>query len=517
MSVFSKLFSGGPKGETEAAPNKAAEEGPSMQRPPNDGRGAGASQQPTAPSPKAAPASTKSTQRGMPATSAPHSKGGASSGSSGSVKAAPVAPSASGTRAAPVAAQPAASTPAVVVTRPIDVGVTAASPPARADAGPRPQPAGAGRPAMPAISIGPPTAASPPVGVAAAAKAVAATPGDPRNSVRPTAPEMMTASNGQASIADTFERLLSSEDLDAGFASMEKAGTTPGAYSVVMSDLAEVRALFAQLAANHVRQVRDFMMDMRWSEATIDWLPICEPAMRSLRRAADKLELTDLCESLDRFSACLGEVTASGAKSITGPAREALLARYEELARLMPQAFALDLDRTQREAAILQSLLLQVPEVKKVTLDRMYAAGLTTLEAMFLATPGDIAATTGIPEALAAQIVERFQAYREQVKATVPDATRARERERIAELTSQLRRQHDEYERAADAWSRGSGDQKKEMRKAREQTLLDIQVVLARLGEVDRLAQLERLPFEKKLAHLESFLEEARDKYVAQP
>src|ERR1019366_1245119 len=200
---------------------------------------------------------------------------------------------------------------------------------------------------------------------------------------------------------------------------------------------------------------------LRWSEPTTDWLPICEPALRSLRRAADKLDLTDLCESLDRFSTTLGETIASGAKTIAGGSRETLLARYDELSRLMPQAFALDLDRTQREAAILQSLLLQVPEVKKVTLDRMYAAGLTTLEAMFLANPGDIAATTGIAEPLARRIVERFRAYR-------------------------------------------------------EQTLLDIQVALARLGEVDRLGQLERLPFEKKLAHLESFLEEARDKYVAQ-
>lgn len=524
MSVFSKLFSGSPKGETEAAPTPAAEEGPSMQRPPNDGRGAGAAQQPSAQPQKGTASSAKPTQRGMPAAHTPQSKSGTSNAqpSSGSSKVAPVAaPPASGPRVAAGAAPaqaPAAASPAVVVTRPIDVGATAPAASARGDSGGRPASA-ASRPAMPAISIGPPTAAAP-AASPPAAKAVAAPPGEARNSVRPTAPEMMTSgpsSNGQASIADTFERLLSSEDLDAGFASMERPAATPGAHSAAMSDLAEVRILFAQLAANHVRQVRDFMIDLRWSDATIDWLPICEPALRSLRRAADKLELTDLCESLDRFSGSLGEATASGAKAIAGTARETLLARYEELSRLMPQAFALDLDRTQREAAILQSLLLQVPEVKKVTLDRMYSAGLTTLEAMFLATPGDITATTGIPESLAAQIVERFKAYREQVQATVPDATRARDREHIAELTAKLRREHDEYERAADSWSAGAADQKKEMRKAREQTLLDITVALARLGEVDRLAQLERLPFEKKLAHLESFLEEARDKYVAQP
>ena len=369
---------------------------------------------------------------------------------------------------------------------------------------------------MPAISIGPPTAPATPATPVAAKPAPE--PDEPRKSVRPTAPEMtVPATNGQASIADTFERLLSSEDLEAGFASFEKPASPGQGSGVALTDLAEVRQLFAQLAANHVRQVRDFMIDLRWSEPTVEWLPICEPALRSLRRAADKLELTDLCEALDRFAGALTEAAANGAKTIAGPTREGLLARYDDLSRLMPQAFALDLDRTQREAAILQSLLLQVPEVKKVTLDRMYAAGLTTLEAMFLATPGDIAATTGIAEGLAAQIVERFRSYRDQVKATVPDATRAREREQIAQLTARLRRDHDEYERVSNGWSKGSGEQKRELRKAREQTLLDIQVALARLGEVDRLTQLERLPFEKKLAHLESFLEEARDKYVAQP
>jgi hypothetical protein len=494
MSVFSKLFSGSPKGETEATSTKTAEEGPSMQRPPNEGRGAGAPQPPSAQSAKAPSPSAKTAQPRVVANQATPSKGNV----------APAQPASPATK--PAMASPAATQPAVVVTRSIDIGASSAA---------------KSRPAMSPISIGPPTAPAAPPAKAPAIPSTAPV-GETRTSVRPTAPEMMMtspATNGQASIADTFERLLSSEDLDAGFASIERPATAAQASngSFAMNDLAEVRVLFAQLAANHVRQVRDFMIDLRWSEPTTDWLPICEPALRSLRRAADKLELVDLCGALDHFSATVAEVIAGGANTIAGPSREVLLARYEELSRLMPQAFALDLDRTQREAAILQSLLLQVPEVKKVTLDRMYAAGLTTLEAMFLANPGDIAATTGIAEPLAKQIVERFRAYREQVKATVPDATRARDREHIAELTARLRRENDDYERAAASWTREAGGQKKELRKVREQTLLDIQVALARLGEVDRLSQLERLPFEKKLAHLESFLEEARDKYVAQP
>jgi hypothetical protein len=326
----------------------------------------------------------------------------------------------------------------------------------------------------------------------------------------------MTPGDGVSSIADTFERLLSS-DLDQGFAALEREPGSSPRIDVSLTDLAEVRSLFAQLAANHVRQVRDFLIDLRWSDATADWIGICEPALKSLRRAADKLELSELCTALDTFSAALTGTPGNGARTIDGERRASILKAYEALSTVMPQAFALDLDRSQREAVILQSLLLQVPEVKKITIDKLYAAGLTTLEAMLLATPGDIAATTGIDEAMARNIVARFAAYKEQVRKSIPDATRANEREKVAELTARLRREHDAFESAARSWTREADEQKKELRKARAQTLLDIQLVLARLGEVDRIKEIERLPFDKKLVHLESFLEEARDKYVAQP
>jgi hypothetical protein len=518
MSIFSKLFPGDAKtDDTTASSPSAAEKVPPVppqpvapgRRPPP--QAASQEQKVTAASPQRPPAQKPPARR--PPSGHPKAPTRSSAASTSGVKAA-------------VASPPPA--PAVVITRPIEVGANAAQ---------------RSRPAMPVISIGPPTAptavaapATPTKGAPSAAVAPTlssdetsqAAPGhgqhvkppqvelDRPSSVRPTAPEMSAPNGGPASISDTFERLLSAEDLDAGFASLEHDWGVPEGHGLAATDLAEVRVLFAQLAANHVRQVRDFMIDLRWSEPTVDWLPICEPAMRSLRRAADKLDLAELCVALDKFSEALAATQATGARTIGGEHRAALLARYEELSGLMPQAFALDLDRSQREAVIMQSLLLQVRDVKKVTLDKMYAAGLTTLEAMFLATPGDIAATTGIPEALAARIVERFRTYHEQVKTTVPDATRAQERQRIAELMSRLRREHEEYSRASESWSRDASERKKELRKARAQTLLDIQVELARLGEVERLDQLERLPFEKKLAHLESFLEEARDKYVAQ-
>jgi hypothetical protein len=428
-------------------------------------------------------------------TKPPHDGSGAS---------APPKPDAQAGKPVPAPAKPpVAAPPSVIVSRSIDIG------------GPKSQ----ARPSAPTIHIGPPTKqtaagpAAPPGPSKTPTLKLESVP--PPKSVRPMAPEM-TPSDGVASIADTFERLLSS-DVDQGFEALEREPGSSPKIDVSLTDLAEVRSLFAQLAANHVRQVRDFMIDLRWSDATADWIGICEPALKSLRRAADKLELDELCVALDTFSAALTGTPGNGARTIDGERRAAILKSYETLSEVMPQAFALDLDRSQREAVILQSLLLQVPEVKKITLDKLYAAGLTTLEAMLLATPGDVAATTGIDEALARHIVSRFADYKEQVRKSVPDATRANEREKVAELTARLRREHAAFEAAAKSWTRDADEQKKELRKARAQTLLDIQLVLARLGEVDRIKEIERLPFDRKLVHLESFLEEARDKYVAQP
>ena len=310
-------------------------------------------------------------------------------------------------------------------------------------------------------------------------------------------------------------------DVDASFGSLQirkgdsqrPALKEPGQLSNV--GLSDVRDLFEQLAANHMRQVRDFMIDVRSGEATRGWIGVCEPALRSLKRAAEKLELKDLCQALDDYRAALELVGAREERTIMADARDLLIANYGRLLELMPHAFALDTDQAQREAIIVEALLLQVPGVRKVTIDKLYAAGLTSLEVMFAAKADDVESTTGISQLLAERIVEKIQAYRKELKNVVPDASRSSERDRLTSLAGELRRQNAEYEQAAAAWSEEAGSKKKYLRQARDETLLQIKVLLARLGEVDRLAEIERLPFQKKIEKLDAFLEEATDRYMA--
>ncbi|MCA9588948.1 MAG: hypothetical protein KC657_26715 [Myxococcales bacterium] len=305
----------------------------------------------------------------------------------------------------------------------------------------------------------------------------------------------------EGSLAHAFDALMWDEDSPA----------MPGQHQV---DLAPVKELFAELAANHMRHVRDFMMDVKWGEATREWVEVCIPAVTSLCRAAERLELLDLVEALDKYELVLEGVGLAGeSKLIDGPVKERLIEAYDKLAEVLPQAFALDNDRTAREAVIVQSLLLQLPDVRKVTIDKLHAAGLTRLDVLFVAKPSEISDTTGIPEAVAKRIVDRFAEYRTEMQNASPSDARAAERDRLATLAAQLREQHDGYEEASKGWSDSAKAKKRELFRAREETWLQVSLLLARFGEVDRLKGIEKVPFAARITQLESWLEEAQSLY----
>jgi hypothetical protein len=173
----------------------------------------------------------------------------------------------------------------------------------------------------------------------------------------------------------------------------------------------------------------------------------------------------------------------------------------------MPTAFALDEARSAHEGIIVQTLLLQIPEVRKVTLDKLYAAGLTSLDVYNMAKPAEIAETTGLPLEVAKKISDKFKSYKKELEGAKVDADRSFEHGRLAELATAL----EEHQEAFDAAEQdGDSKKKREARKAREEVLLEVKVLLARLGEVDRLAAMDKLPFAQKVAELEAYLDEAR-------
>jgi len=301
------------------------------------------------------------------------------------------------------------------------------------------------------------------------------------------------------------------DDLDDMFAAIERKSDRPPSVGTLAHDPTELHQLFGQMATSHMRQVRDFIIELRWGPTQTTWIAVCESSVHSLRRAASGLEFTELANALDGFAKAMLSQDLALATIIDGPARDRILAAHEALTQILPETFALDGDRSQREAAILHSLLAQIPDVGKVTIDKLYAAGLTTLETMLLANTSDLAATTGIAESLAERIVARFRLYREEMASASVDEARTYERGKIAELVAKLRAENEEFAQAAAGWTDDDVQRKKDILLSRTQTMIAVDLQLARLGEIALVRELERLPFAHKLRRLQDFLAAANE------
>jgi hypothetical protein len=268
----------------------------------------------------------------------------------------------------------------------------------------------------------------------------------------------------------------------------------------------EVRTLFEDLAVNHMRPVRDFLIDLKWSDASTDWLELCEPTIGSLQQSAEKLGYAELVAALESFARELAAARTASTGTIGASSRDAIFAAHERLVAVMPKAFTLEADRRERESIIVHALLLKIPDVRKATLDKLYAAGLNDIAGLATARPDEVARVTGISLSVAERVVERFRAYRAEIHDAAPNAGRTQERARIGALLGELAEQHARFERAASAWTPEATEAKRHLRRAREDTLHEIRALLARLGEVDRLREIERIPFERKLEELHAFL-----------
>ena len=114
-----------------------------------------------------------------------------------------------------------------------------------------------------------------------------------------------------------------------------------------------------------------------------------------------------------RFRRRAAEVLEPGQPpDLTGPSRDSLLTAYAPLASCLPHAFALEGERDRREPIIVRALLEQVGGLEPLMIDKLMAAGLGTLPPLFAAKADELAAVSGIPDAVATAVAARIQAFR---------------------------------------------------------------------------------------------------------
>jgi hypothetical protein len=385
-----------------------------------------------------------------------------------------------------------------VVAKPLQIKATT---PQRDDAtivtSPPPAPAAPAAPVQTQLAH---TPAHQPVPLPGVAPIAAATPAAP---VVPAAAAAEAQAKRVGADADAKNRRSRSDSVAKALDGIFEATPQTGGVSTA-ADLAEVKRVFEQVAVVHVAQVRDVMLELRYGEASGAWIELTRPALASLRAMAAQIELVDLCKALDEFCAGVDATLASG--GVSEVAKTDLLGRYQRLIDQIPQAFELDAERDRREPVIVEALLYQIEGVEKPTIDKLFAVGLNRLEPLLKANADEIAVVANVRVELAAAIVARMAEYRSASASTIAARDQAAERRALHDLLVALSVYNDDFNRAAEAWTDAANARKREARKRRDQVFQQIRVALARLGEREQLARLEKLPFGDRIAALDRFL-----------
>ena len=309
--------------------------------------------------------------------------------------------------------------------------------------------------------------------------------------------------------ADYFDNDFE-EDLDAVFASLENqniaqpVATEAADEEMNANDQVIVEQLFADIAANYARPIKNFMFELKRGTATKDWVEICRPAMQGITRAAEGMGLRQAAQRMMDFEAALSLAQQSEQRVLGGEVRDLLMWCYEDLIKVMPQAFVVGEEEQQREGIIINSLLAQIPDVGRVTIEKLYRAGLTSLDTLYLARREELAVATGISIDLSERICAKFQAYRAGLEASNRDVKDVGQRNRLGEFVAELKRQHEGFLRASE--DSNLAQEKRDFREQRQSCVLWINVLLAEVGEVDLVCELQKMSFERRIQRLEEYL-----------
>lgn len=321
-----------------------------------------------------------------------------------------------------------------------------------------------------------------------------------------------------------FQRLL--DEVESGFDAIlvttdtvppPKSTAAPPDESMATSeekfDHTQAKELFGQLVVANAQPIRDFMIEVRLGEPHAAWLDYSEPAVTAILRSAEGMGLPELVTKLRRFIEAIQKSRSLVATTqiVRGDVRESLIDAYSDLISFFPEAFAAEAESNKREAAIVRSLLSKVPGLFQLGLDRIDATGLASLGLFYVSRPREIAELAGVSLEIAERIVERFREYRRIASEMSPARGRADERTRLRLAVEELSRATRAYDNSDPVSA-----ERRVHRRERALAWADVSIYLARLGEVDRMRQLETTGFAGRLDALYTFLEEAERKARAE-
>src|SRR5262245_32688745 len=275
-----------------------------------------------------------------------------------------------------------------------------------------------------------------------------------------------------------------------------------------VTDQTAVQDLFIQIAANYSQPLRNFAFDLKRGTASKDSIDFLRSSLQMIGSAAARMDLAQTVKRITDFDEVLSMVQARSEQLLEDHVRDLILNSQQALAEVLPDVLPTDKEQQRREDLIIRSLLQQIPGLGRVTLEKLYKAGVGTLEALFLANRDDLAAATSISVPLCERIVEKFQRHRAEAQESSQQDPQSKFQACLVSLVAELRDRQEELDAAEVGanFNRSLAAEKRRRRQFRQNCFLQIVATLAELGEIELINKIQRLPFKQRLKKLEEHL-----------
>jgi hypothetical protein len=274
--------------------------------------------------------------------------------------------------------------------------------------------------------------------------------------------------------------------------------------SAFAGDQRAFRDTFAVIAKLHISPLRDLMYHLSVGCTPRAWVTQTRPVLMPLFDAARQTAQSDLLDALSELDTAL-ELAEAETSALVGPvSRGAIQHAYARLGKLLPDAFGPPRSGDGKRMLLLEALLLQVPNVHRRAITKLYAAGISSIQQLLQGGPDELARAAGLDRQLAFAIIEHVSRFARERSGLDPARLRSRVLEQLRALVDRLGQLQTEFERAESA---GNQVRKKAVRRARDAAVLELQRLVAELGEIELLEELKRSSVRAKGLLMQGYLQ----------
>ncbi len=272
----------------------------------------------------------------------------------------------------------------------------------------------------------------------------------------------------------------------------------------------ETEDLFCEIASGYCKPLKDFLFEVNRGVARREWVEYCRPSLRAILKGARQARFpADSLELMEKMDEQLAHAETNCQHFLTQEIQQKILLAYVRLEEKIPKIFRRSSSNHLRGKIIFESLLFQVAGIGKKTIQRLSAAGLTSLGTFSLVNVFDLSSVTGIPLLRCRQICLTFREHFAWIESIPPEKHDQLLLDKLGDLTSRL-----------SIWKR-----KKSAKKGSEAvpfpapatpllhtlqnkklTLLQIRLILAELNQLELLRHLEAKRISQVICQLNNFL-----------